>query len=385
MPRDPICGMQVSSASPLHLSKGTEEFYFCSEHCLHKFAQQHNLKETPSCCSSKPWFLNKLIILGTALVVVFLLANVFPILVPFRESFLMYFKKVWWAILLGLVIGGIIDHYVPHEYISHLLARRKKRTVINAVLLGFIMSVCNHGILAISMELYKKGASTAAVIAFLLASPWANLPITIMLIGFFGVVKALYIICSAIVIALTTGWIYQVLESRNMVEVNTKTLTLEDNFSIAEDFKKRLQNIQWTPERVKKDIVAIKKGTLALADMVLWWILVGIVIASLSAAYIPPQIFHQYLGPTALGLIVTLIVATLIEVCSEGMAPLAFEIYRQTGAIGNSLVFLMAGVATDYTEIGLIWQNIGRRAAISLPLITVPQIIFFGIIANIIF
>jgi len=33
---------------------------------------------------------------------------------------------------------------------------------------------------------------------------------------------------------------------------------------------------------------------------------------------------------------VTLIVATIMEVCSEGTAPLAFELYRQTGAFGNA-------------------------------------------------
>jgi len=74
-----------------------------------------------------------------------------------------------------------------------------------------------------------------------------------------------------------------------------------------------------------------------------------------------------------------------MEVCSEGTAPLAFEIFRQTGALGNSFVFLMAGVVTDYTEIGLVWQNIGKKAAIWLPLVTIPQVIFWGIIANWIF
>ncbi len=38
---------------------------------------------------------------------------------------------------------------------------------------------------------------------------------------------------------------------------------------------------------------------------------------------------------------ITLILATLIEVCSEGSAPSAFEIFNQTGAFGNSFVFLM--------------------------------------------
>jgi len=91
----------------------------------------------------------------------------------------------------------------------------------------------------------------------------------------------------------------------------------------------------------------------------------------------------RFMGPTMIGILVTLALATVIEVYSEGSSPLAFEIYRQTGALGNSFVFLMAGVVTDYTEIGLLWTNVGRRTAIFLPLITVPQVIILGYLANI--
>ena len=119
--------------------------------------------------------------------------------------------------------------------------------------------------------------------------------------------------------------------------------------------------------------------------MVLWWIVIGIMLASFAGAYIPAHFFHKFMGPTLLGLLVTLILATVIEVCSEGSSPLAFEIYRQTGALGNSFVFLMAGVATDYTEIGLLWANVGRRTALWMPVVTVPQIVVIGYIFNIFF
>ena len=119
--------------------------------------------------------------------------------------------------------------------------------------------------------------------------------------------------------------------------------------------------------------------------MVLWWILLGAGLAALAGAYIPTDIFQQYMGPTFLGMLVTLGLATVIEVCSEGTAPLAFEIFRQTGALGNSFVFLLAGVATDYTEIGLLWANVGKKTALWLPAITVPQVLFLGWLANILF
>ncbi len=42
----------------------------------------------------------------------------------------------------------------------------------------------------------------------------------------------------------------------------------------------------------------------------------------------------------------------------------------------------LAGVPTDYTEIGLLWSNIRRRTAIWPPIITVPQMVLFGYAQN---
>ena len=83
--------------------------------------------------------------------------------------------------------------------------------------------------------------SPSSVIAFLMASPWANLPLTIILIGFFGLNRALFIILAAIIIALITGYIYQVLESKKWVEGNHNSEDLDESFSIREDLRTRIK------------------------------------------------------------------------------------------------------------------------------------------------
>lgn len=153
-----------------------------------------------------------------------------PLLVPFRQSLWLYLKTIWWAVGLGLFLGGVIDHFIPQEYISHTLSKPQKRTIFYSVILGFFMSACSHGILALSIQLHKKGASNPAVVSFLLASPWANLPLTIMLIAFFGL-KAFYIIFSAIIIAILTGLIFQFLESKGLIEKNKNTINVDDSYS----------------------------------------------------------------------------------------------------------------------------------------------------------
>ncbi len=382
MAKDPICGMEVNEQQGIRINKDGRDYFFCSTRCKDRFLQQEKLEDS-YCYPShrKPLLKNRLFITASIPAFLIILSLFIPLIVPFRNSFLMYLKVIWWAVLLGLSLGGIIDYYVPPEYISRILARKSPLTILNAVFLGFLMSACSHGILALSIQLHKKGASNPAVVSFLLASPWANFTITVMLISLFGL-KGLFIIIAAIIVAINTGFIFMFLEKKGLIERNKNIVEVPEGFSILKDFKSRVRDYRFGFKTAINDFKGIVNGALALSNMVLWWIILGVLIASFVGAYMPTHFFHRFMGPTLLGLIVTLALATIIEVCSEGSSPLAFEIYRQTGALGNSFVFLMAGVATDYTEIGLLWTNVGRRTAMWLPIVTVPQVVALGYIMN---
>lgn len=380
--RCPICGMNGKIEAHGH--------YFCSQACISKYEKENNISsERCVSCTVKvgKWYRERIFIVAMIAVILLALGYFLPILKPFTLAFIDYLKMIWWAILVGFLMGGIIDFFVPRQYIEKYLSRHRKRTILYSILFGFIMTACSHGILAIAMELYKKGASTSAVISFLLASPWANLPITILLFGFFGL-KAMFIVLSALVIAMVTGLIYQVLERKGLVECDKcnrgEDIPVLSDFSIMEDIKRRRSEYEFSTGSVVEATKGVLSGSWSLTKMVLWWLLIGMIMAALARAYVPQHFFMNFMGPTFMGLMVTLLFATVIEVCSEGSSPLAFEIFRQTGAFGNSFVFLMAGVATDYTEIGLIWSNIGRKAALWLPVITVPQILILAYFYNII-
>ncbi|MFC1595979.1 permease [Candidatus Margulisiibacteriota bacterium] len=347
------------------------------------------IKKTDTCsaCSpsiKRPFYCHQLFIVCAVIAAYYILGWFVPLFRPAALSLSMYLSKLFWPVALGLLLGGVIDWLVPHEYVSKLLAGHRKRTIFAAVLTGFLMSACSHGILALSIQLYKKGASVPAVIAFLLASPWANLPVTILMFGFFGW-KAALIIGAAIVVAVISGHLYLLLAKGGLIEENPHTITVAKDFSIAKDIRQKMAAATFSVSRTKAAGLHVWQGAVALGNMVLWWILLGALLASTVAAFVPKDFMMSYMGASFLGLLVTIAVATVLEVCSEGTAPLAFEIYRQTGAFGNAFVFLMAGVVTDYTEIGLLWTNIGKKTALWLPVIAVPQVIVLGIVFNAVF
>lgn len=341
------------------------------------------MSSVPTCChqDKQNFFRSKLFLVFVVTLLLVIFSYFFVPLETFRKVLFNYLGSIWWAVFLGLFLGGVIEHYVPKEYISKILARKSPLTIFNAVVLGFLMSACSHGILALSIQLHKKGASNPAVVSFLLASPWANLAITMMLLSLFGL-KGLFIIVAAVIIAINTGLIFMFLDKKGWIEQNKNIVPVDQDYSIVQDFRRRLGEYKFTRVSLITDAGGVLSGMFSLAEMVLGWIILGVLLASLAGAFIPLHFFHNYMGPTLLGLMVTLIVATLIEVCSEGSSPLAFEIYRQTGALGNSFVFLMAGVVTDYTEIGLLWSNLGRRVAFWMVLVSVPQVIVLGYIFN---
>ena len=395
---DVICGMKVDKNNSLETTLDGTIYYFCSQHCLDKFRRENNIivnkteeqkcqnscesEVSSSCCSGKKRLFYIFVVLVGIVGISYL--DFFKFLNPFRLALFNYGKIVWLPVLLGFLISGIIDAFVPATYIAKILTKHNKYSIIHSVFLGFLMSACNHGILAITIQLYKKGASIPEIITFLLASPWANLPLTILFFSFFGF-KSFFIIISAMVIAVITGYAYKYLDKKNWIEKNKNTVELAKDFSIIQDIKVRHENYKFTAKNIKSDIKNVWEGSLAMSDMILWWLIIGVVISSAISAYIPQHIFHHYLGANMLGLLLTLAGATIIEVCSEGSAAIAFEIYNKTAALGNSFVFLMAGVATDYTEIGLLWANVGKKTALWLPAITVPQVVLIGMIANKIF
>ncbi len=119
------------------------------------------------------------------------------------------------------------------------------------------------------------------------------------------------------------------------------------------------------------------------SQMVFRWVMVGIVLVALLRAFVPPENLTLWFSATSAGLLLTLLAATIIEVCSEGSAPIAADLITRANAPGNSFTFLMAGAATDYTEVMVIKETTKSwKIALYLPLITVPQVLLIGWLIN---
>ena len=370
--RDPICGMQ-----------GTIERHgewFCSERCVEEFTRRSSRPASqhagPARRLGDPWVW----VPATALFLATLGAW-WPHAAGVSAIYVGYLRKVVIPLVAGLIVGGMIDHFVPREYIIKLMSGPRKRVILRSTLLGFMASTCSHGCLALSLELYRKGASIPAVVSFLLASPWASMSLTLILLSLFQV-KGILIVVGALAIAFVTGLIFQRLALRGLLDPNPNTVTVQEGFSVWRDLFGRSRQYPWTGRQLAHDARGVVAGMVPLGRMVLGWVQFGLILSSVVGGLVPHSVFTRFLGPSAWGLVLTLLVATVIEVCSEGTAPLAFELYRHTGALGNAFAFLMGGVVTDYTELGAVWTTIGRRTVLWMLAVTLPLVFLAGLALN---
>lgn len=289
-------------------------------------------------------------------------------------------NTIWWGVLIGILMISILGR-IPREFVMSALGTQSGVAgIVRATLAGVLLDLCSHGILMVGAKLYERGVSAGQVMAFLISSPWNSFSLTLVLIALIGFPWTLAFIIFSMAIAIATGLIFDRLVGRGIVPANPAQRELPENFAFWNEARLGLKELQIS----LPDLASMLFDGMKESRMVLRWILFGLLLAGLVRAFLSADQFESFFGPTILGLAVTLVVATILEVCSEGSTPIAADILTRAGAPGNSFAFLMGGVATDYTEIMVLRDATSSwRIALFLPLITLPQVVLLGWLINV--
>lgn len=297
----------------------------------------------------------------------------------FSSTCLELAAQSWWAILFGIGVMAVLAH-TPKELIAALLGKPGSlRGVLRATAAGVMLDLCNHGILMVGMGLYKRGASLGQTIAFLIASPWNSFSLTLLLVSLIGLKWALAFLLISALIGISTGYLVEILTKIGWLPANPHSVTLPHDFS----YRASLRSMKPALRPTLPNMRALLFLGIRDSRMVLRWVMLGFVMTAAVRAFVPPEWMHHQFGPNLWGLGLTLITTTLLEVCSEGSAPLAAELMRAAKAPGNAFAFLMAGAATDYTEMMSLKSTTGRwLCALILPLLSVPQVILVSYLLN---
>lgn len=278
----------------------------------------------------------------------------------------------WWGIALGIASVALLGR-VPRELVAWMLGRGGSFTgLARAVGAGVVLDLCNHGILLVGMGLYRRGASLGQTLAFLIASPWNSLSLTLILGALIGWPLTLLFIALSMIIALITGWLAEMLVAAGKLPANPHAIDLPADYQV----RPALRGVLASLKPGGGNMWRLAREGVAGSRMILRWILFGFVLTGFIRAFVPAEAFGHWFGPGLAGMALTLLATTLLEVCSEGSSPVAADLVHRAHAPGNAFVFLMAGAATDYTEVLALRETTRSwKAALALPLLTTPQVL----------
>ncbi|MEM1143141.1 MAG: permease [Pseudomonadota bacterium] len=302
-----------------------------------------------------------------------------PALGTFAHAITELLGKIWWGLALGVVFVGVLSG-VPRDLVISVLGREAGfGGLLRATLAGVLLDMCSHGILAVGMKLYERGASIGQVIAFLLASPWNSFSLTLILFGLIGISWTLVFIGLSLVVGLLSGAIFDHLVARGRLPGNPWRNIEQPIASTGELWAGYRGGWQFSAIGLRNLLLEGLRGS----RIVVRWAFFGLIIAAAIRAFVSVESYSTWFGASVAGLWLTLLAATVIEVCSEGATPIAADLMNRAAAPGNSFTFLMAGVATDYTELMSLRDTTSSwRIALFLPAVAVPQILLLGFILN---
>jgi uncharacterized membrane protein YraQ (UPF0718 family)/YHS domain-containing protein len=254
--------------------------------------------------------------------------------------------EVWWALVLGFTLSGIVQAWVPRERIERSLGGRGSREVALATGLGAASSSCSYAAIAIAKSMFAKGASFASAMAFQFASTNLVFELGIVIWIFIGWQFTLAeLVGGLFLIALMWLGLRLFVSRRLEEEARRHAEAAEAGHEHASAGSRLPWRQRVTSVQAWSDVANNFRG-----DVEMLWkeIVAGFLIAGF-VSLLPMDFFNSLFvtdasGPVRLleNVLLGPIVAVLSFVCSVGNAPLAAVLWAGGISFGGVIAFIYA-------------------------------------------
>lgn len=126
-------------------------------------------------------------------------------------------KNLWLFMIAGFMLVGIAEEFVPQRSLLKYFGANDFKSLFRAAGAGFLVSACSCGAIPLAASLRDRGASTATILTFLLASPWVGFPMLMVYVSYLGWFRTLFLISLSVTVALVAGLLMAVLERRGLM------------------------------------------------------------------------------------------------------------------------------------------------------------------------
>jgi len=267
-------------------------------------------------------------------------------------------------LLLGFLIAGILHVLVPKRFYSKYLSQGNKFSVLYAALLGIPLPLCSCGVIPTAIGLRNEKASKGAVASFLIATPQTGIDSILATFSVLGLGFAVIRPVAALVTGVCGGLLVNRLVKEDVGEVDAASAQ------------------SCRVERGGKLWRVLRYAYFDMIQDIGLRLVIGLIVAAVIQVAVPDDFFLRFGSQPLLQMLVILVIAVPMYICSTGSIPVAAALILKGLSPGAALVMLMAGPAVNLASILVIRKSLGRRFTAIYLLVIVGFSILFGLLVN---
>jgi uncharacterized membrane protein YraQ (UPF0718 family) len=321
--------------------------------------------------------------------------------------------SAFWVIA-SLLIGGLVHEFLPSTRLRERLNGGGPGALGGAVLFGALLPICSCGVIPLAISLYRAGVRLGPVMAFAAATPIINPAAVVLSLALLGPqITAIYVMLG-LMLPFALGYITErwgdrqepgTLFERNSIatiaaasrcgpRAQADPVFGEDRATASSSAPVDISLLhvqqregrlgtshnsccaepQALPHRIppadppsvgKRIVSGLRWGLWDLGPTIAFYMAIGVLLAGLIAAFLPPSWTDTYLRDNSiLALAVAGVLGASIYVCAVAHIPLVATLLAAGAAPGVAIVFLVTGTATNLPELIALYKTIGRRTVV---------------------
>jgi uncharacterized membrane protein YraQ (UPF0718 family) len=271
-------------------------------------------------------------------------------------------------VMLGSLIGGLIEVFLSRERLAALVPRGRTVAVFAAAALGLLIPVCECAIIPVTRRLVRKGIPFSVAVAYLIAGPIVNpLVAASTAVAYSGtedptwLIVAARLLCGyavAVFIALLTEELFP---GHKALRPDWQQSADDTACTCDHDHTEGCTHADGRPRSWAGRVVhAFEHG----ADdflQVSQFLIIGAFVAALSQSFIARQTFVDLADSPAITIVLMMAMAVVLNLCSEADAFVAAS-FRGSLPLSAQMAFLVLGPMLDLKLIAMYLSFVRKRA-----------------------
>ena len=262
-----------------------------------------------------------------------------------RET-LFYFRRIWIALVYGLLIGGAVRAFVsPRRIVALLSQGGSARRQVTAGLAGAPLMLCSCCITPVFQSVYERGVRLSSALAVMLASPGLNPAALLLTFILFPLPLAGARLAAALVAVFVLPLVLERLVGES-VTVSGRLAPVAD---------------EPPPRSMREVVVRFVRAVVHLGVRTVPLVLAGVVLSSL----ILPVSMKLSSGGVVFVVTLVAVVAVLVALPTFFEIPLAM-LFVSLGAPGAAVAMLIAGPIVNLPSLFILARETRPRVALGL-------------------